>query len=237
MSAIDRALAEYVSVMGAPLPELVFPATITGIAKPQYTEAGRWPGASVGLAVPQPDGSDPAGYMDCASADTPDARGFYLDSFLPRTVFPVRYRWRAEFYAASSEGCGWRQLADGTFLPWRQCWFAVNTAHHTQDGQLDYPFIRAGTLVIMQFSDLTAITGTTGGPRYGFSFNHMADPIGEVVACSEQVSTIIGCCDYYDAGSTMYACLTEDECLLRQSGYWRSPAELGGECVEGGNCQ
>ena len=243
MTEIEQALAEYVSVMGSPLPELVFPATITGVAKPQFTWLGRWPGASVDLAIPQPDGSDPDDYMDCASADTPDDRGFYPDSFLPRTFYPTRYRWRAEFFPASSEGCGWRQSIDTTqdppvvtWLPWRQHWYAVNTAHRAQDNNLDYPFVPSGTLVIMQFSDLTILTGETGGPRFGFSFVHMSDPIGGVIPCDFLTSTIKGCCEYIEEGSAFLNCMTEDECAVR-SGFWRSPGELGGDCVEGTNCQ
>jgi hypothetical protein len=227
----DAAVEEYTSIMGAPLGELIFPAMITGVAKPQFTTR---PHASCRLADTQPECGDTDPYMDCSAYDTPNASGYYPDSFLPCGVWPARYRWRAEFGSASSETCGFRKTGaapDEIWLPWRQAYYAINTAHVSQDRELDYPYIPPGTLVIMQFADLAALTGETGGPRFGFSFHHMSDPLGNIIPCPVPGPSLEeGCCQY---GSPIeIICCSEDQCIVL--GGWWQPTE--DDCEVDVNC-
>ena len=219
----NQSMEEYVSVMGAPMEELIFPAMITGVAKPQFV-ARDYPNCR--LVDPQPPCEDSPEYIDCSGADVPDANGFFPESFLPCGVWPVRYRWRAEIGGASSEVCG-RRIVNEIWKPWKQTHYAVNTAHVTQDPELNYPYLRPGTLVIMQFSDLTLLPLMAGGPRYGFSFHHMTDPLGTIAICPEPgTSTRMGCCYYYvwddNLGDWLpvWSCLPEDQCFVLHESDW-----------------
>ncbi len=206
----QAALQEVERAIGHPIPQAGFPAIITGRAKPQHTTRAY---ANSPL-VPDLDctdpgtNTDPSDFMqDCLEGPEPDADGYYADEFLPCGVWPVRYRWRAQWLPLTSEGCGYRQghVDDPVaWVLWRQVMFALNTAHWSQDHLIDYPFIRAGTLVIMHLNRLSLMTET---PKYGFVFHQMTDPASGVVPCLEipPTTTCEFCC-FFGPGNPANYC-------------------------------
>lgn len=144
---------------------------------------------------------------------------FYPPESLPRLMKLRRYRWRALFGNLDSEGCGWRSVA-GDLVPWRQAWYAVNTAEITHDPRLDYPPVNLGTCVLMAFNRLNDCMGVGAGfePAWGYMFHHMVDPKG-ILICSGRGDTEIGCC-IIPGFPPQYSCLPESDCMA-VGGDWR----------------
>lgn len=216
MSELEDIRGIFQRSSGVPLPMGAFPAMIVGRVLPQFTVH---PVPNSPLEDPYPPCTDPTTPIeldDCTTQPTPDGNGFYANEFLPCGYHPVRYRWRAEApLNFDSEMCGYRLVGQDWQL-WRQMFYAVNTAHRTQDVLLDYPYVRNGTLVIMSFNKIGFLTN--GRPEYGFMFHHPMDP-GPARPCPGTGGgggDPCGCCITINPPSPIqnYNCTTFEDCAI-----------------------
>lgn len=192
-----------------PTPNLIFPAIITGVAKPFPQKNGR-DAPTVDLDT-DANCTDPGDVGNCGLVQTPDSEGFYPDEFLPCGVYPTRYRWVEDGGNHSSEGCGWRKDEQGQWVRWRQALYAVNISHTVEDSKLDYPYVKPGTPVMMFYARLSNLDDYNGGTGWGFAFIHKSDPPGtQLCPTGAQVG---GCCILTDSqGFEIKFCATEQEC-------------------------
>jgi len=245
---LDTELRNIQRAMGQPLPSEPFPALITGHVFPKVTTgdppAGTrpWPNSPYVAANPC---TDPAGLDDCTATSPEDVE-------LPCGIYPTRYKWEAESVGLGGEGCGFRLNASGAWVRWKQFFYAINTAHFTQDHDIDYEFIRIGTPVIMAFGHVGRLTNDK--PKYGFFFHHMTDPQGSNTCFDD--SFLCGCCEIWqnveeigdpDAPTCKF-CDNEDSCRGVYGTWvksWTGPAPPGilgpipCNCADnpvGGNC-
>lgn len=183
---------------GTPIPNGPFAAHITGIAKPLHVERDS---PNQVLITPYPACTDPVGVFDCSTIAVPDVNGLFPPEFLPCGIWPMRYRWKAEWSNLTSELCGWLEdTTAGTAKLWRQAFYAINVSHWLQERQIDYRYVKPGMLVQMFFTDISAITG--GNPKWGFAFSHMTDPVA-LTTCpigGEFEPDLAGCCHIFING-------------------------------------
>lgn len=208
---------------GYPIPVYPFPAVITGKVLPKFKPTNQggtdcntpgidcsrpWPNSPF---VPDDPCTDPTDLDNCDDDAPPDTH-------LPCGVPMVRYKWEAPLIGLSSRMCGFRKNTQGNFLRWRQAFYAVNTAHATQDPGIDYDYVPDDMLVQMCFGDIELITG--GTPKYGFFFHHMSDPPGANL-CVDQNEC--GCCIGYDPNFPTIPvgrdCRTLENCTLTWAGF------------------
>lgn len=236
----EAAAEVFARAVGHPPPMEPFAAVITGAAKvwkdhQQFDASGALRDApNVPLAIPFPTTNPPTtiDFDDCTTRGTPNADGFYVSELLPRGVWPCRYRWTAVRGSLHSEACGFREEMDtpGEWVPWRQAFYAVNVSHGTltagsasnkeqpwiEDPKLNYPYLRLGTIVIMAWGDISAITG--GSPAFGFFFTHRLD-FPRTVNCKPAGGSnplAVGCCIQFFVGGctdpTNFDCVAQIFC-------------------------
>lgn len=200
-----------------PAHQLIFPATITGVAKPYPLIQSR-DAPTVDIDTDQ-DCTDPPDIGDCSVSQTPDSEGFYPDEVLPCGVYPARYRWIADAGALSSEGCGYRKNEMDEWVPWRQANYAVNVAHSVQDAKLDYPYVKPGTPVIMYYTRLSNMADYSGGIGWGYAFIHYMDPPGTQTCPPDNPQAAQGCCIITTSPTTRtLLCSTEEQCDAFEGG-------------------
>lgn len=190
----DAAILAFQRSYGQRIPDYVFPARITGIARVANSsdETGTVVNAPVSDGPCVDSVEEPPD--DCGLIQTPNADGFFPPDVLPCGLTRVRYRWQAlHDPALNSEGCGIRQLDDGTFAAWRQAFYAVNQAEFFYPGDLPFPYIRPGSNVHIAFGPIGRFSGQTN--EWGFYFNLTADPKGATECPSSNLGgDVTGCC-------------------------------------------
>lgn len=206
----------FIQSVGMPPPMTAFPAVITGRAYPQWQQRN---GAGIHLPLedPYPTCEDPADFDDC-SAERPalDSDDMETDERLPCEVYPIRYMWRALDRNLSSRMCGVLTRDSGSTI-WRQAFYAVNTAHATQDVALNYGPLPKGLNIVLSWGPIGTLTNNN--PEWGFFFHHMNDPPGTKQCPSSGGvigGSVRGCCYLYDqfGGQIPGAefCATIEEC-------------------------